>query len=184
MLRSIKKFLRLQEGVAFVEFAITLPFLLALFMGAVEVTRYILIAQKVEKATVTISDVVAQEKTIGTTAMNQLITAVSQVMQPYTFSTNGYVIVSSVTPNAGGTPTIQWQYKGGGTWAQSSKIGSSGGTATLPTGFTLSAGENVIIAEVYYNYTTLMVNSVIPGGTIYKTAFFKPRLGTLNTLGS
>ncbi len=171
---------------AAVEFALCLPFLLALFMGAVEVSRYIIIAQKVEKSAVTISDVVAQEKTVGSTAMGQLITAGSQVMQPYTFGPNGYVIISSVTQTQRQQQPaiVNWQYKGGGSWTQPSQIGTSGSVATLPAGFTLSTGDNVIIAEVYYNYTPLLVNSVLTGGTIYKTAYFKPRLGTLTTLGS
>ena len=58
----MKKLLRKQEGLAYLEFAITLPFLLALFLGAVEVTRYIIILEKVEKVSVTMSDLVAQQQ--------------------------------------------------------------------------------------------------------------------------
>ena len=39
-----------QDGVAYLEFAVALPFLLALFLGSVELTRYIIIVQKVEKS--------------------------------------------------------------------------------------------------------------------------------------
>lgn len=188
MIRSAKQFLRAQEGLAYLEFAISLPFLLALLLGSVEVTRYILIAQKVEKTAISISDVVAQSETIGTTELNSIIPAAAQIMNPYTFTTNGYVIISSVTqtgtPSVSNPPKVKWQYKGGGTWVQPSQVGSLGATATLPTGFSLADKDNVIITEVFYNYAPLIVgNKVISGGSIYKVGVFKPRLGDLSALG-
>lgn len=177
-------FARAQDGIAYLEFAIALPFLIALFLGAVEVTRYIIIVQKVEKATVTVTDVVAQSTTIGTTQLNQLVQAVAQIMQPYSFSSNGYVIITSVSRTGTNPPVVRWQYKGGGSWIQPSLIGAPGGNATLPAGITLDDKENVIVAEVYYNFSTILATSVISSGQIYKVSVFKPRLGDLTTLGS
>lgn len=184
LLRKFKAFKRAQSGVAYLEFAITLPFLLALFMGSVDVTRYILIAQKLEKVSTTVSDLVAQYQTMGTTQLNTLILAAGQVMQPYSFGSDGYVIVTSVTKTGTNPPVVNWQYAGGGTWSRPSLIGTQGSIATLPAGFTLNDKDNVIIAEVFYNYSPLIPNSVISGGQIYKLSVYKPRLGALNTLGS
>ena len=183
-LRKIYQYLRAQEGVAYLEFALSLPFMLALFMGSVEVTRYIIIAQKVEKSSVTVSDVVAQSKTIGTTELNQLVTAVSEVMQPFSFGNNGYVVITSVSKVGTNAPMVNWQYRGGGTWTQNSQVGSTGLTATLPNGLTLNDKDTVIIAEVFYNYQPIIVNNTIAGRQIYKLAVFKPRLGNLKTLGT
>src|SRR4051812_44434165 len=122
LLRRFTFFKRAQEGVAYLEFAICLPFLLALLMGAVEITRYILIAQKLEKVAFTLADVTSQGQTITTAQLDRIVTAASQVMQPYTFSANAYVIITSVTQTGaytGSNPAIiKWQYKGGGTWTQ------------------------------------------------------------------
>lgn len=177
-------FRRSEDGIAYVEFAIAIPFLLALFMGAVEVTRYIIIAQKLEKATVTVSDVVAQASSVNTTYLGNVVQAAEQIMMPYTFGSNGYVIITSVSRIGSAQPTVNWQYSGGGTWTQSSQIGFSGGAAVLPNGFTLNANENVIVAEIYYNYSPLMLGSVLSSGQMYKVAVFRPRLGELLTLGS
>ena len=103
-------------------------------MGAIEVTRYILIVQKVEKTAVTISDVVSQGTTISTSDLNNILTAAGQVMQPYTFGPNGYVIISSVTQTGAYTinnpPLVNWQYtSSGGTWTQNSQVGTTGGSA-------------------------------------------------------
>lgn len=173
-----------EEGVACVEFATALPFLIALFMGSVEITRYILVTQKVEKSSVTISDVVAQSETIGVTQLNQLVTAVGQVMQPYTFNTNGYVIITSVTKTGTNAPRVNWQYTGGGTWVRPSQIGSVGLTASLPNGLTLNDRDTVIIAEVFYNFQPILVSEILTARPLYRVAVFKPRLGNLQTLGS
>lgn len=183
-LTRLGAFRRNEDGVAYLEFAVSLPFLIALFMGSVETTRYILIAQKVEKSSVTISDVVAQSQTIGVTQLNQLVTAVGEVMRPYTFGTNGYVIITSVSKTGTAAPVVNWQYTGGGSWTKPSLIGSTGSLATLPNGLTLNDRDTVIVAEVYYNFQPMMVNRVITGQQLYKVAIFKPRLGDLKTLGS
>jgi hypothetical protein len=180
---QLKRFTCNNEGLAYLEFAITLPLLLLLFLGAVEVTRYIIIAQKVEKATTTVSDVVAQSSTIGAAELDKLMQAVKQVMRPYVFNTNGYVILSSVTKSGNNPPVVSWQYTGGGTWVHSSQVGVQGSPA-LWVPFALSDKENIIIAEVYYDFKPILANSVIPSKTIYKTAVFRPRLGALGSLGS
>ena len=176
-----------ESGLAYLEFAIATPFLLALLMGAIEMTRYILIVQKVEKISVTIADVVAQGSTASTAQLDNVITAAAEIMNPYPFDTLGYVIITSVkqtgTWTAANPPRVNWQYKGGGTWLQNSQVGSPGTSATLPNNMTLFDKDNVIVTEVYYNYQPLVSgNGVIGGTTLYKVGVFKPRLGDLSTL--
>lgn len=186
MRNTLRMFGRSESGIAYLEFALALPLLMALFMGAVDVTRYIIIVQKIDKAVSTMSDVVAQSNTISTSQLNTLSLAVRQVMQPYPFNTNGYVIISSVTKNGTSPPTVNWQYTGGGSWTQPSQVGITGSPASwLPFVApynTMDDKENVIITEVYYNFVPLLANSVIPSIAVKKVAAFKPRLGTLNSL--
>ena len=188
----MKRFRRSQDGLAYLEFALCLPFLIALLMGSIEVSRYILIAQKVDKTASTLSDIISQGKTISTTDLNNMIYASSQVMSPYSMGTNGYVIVSSVKQtgayNSGNPARVDWQYTSSGTngaWTQTSQIGSVGYAAALPGGMTLNDKDNVIVTELFYNYKPLIAtNGVISGTTIYKVSVFKPRLGDLSTLSS
>ncbi|MFW0777334.1 MAG: TadE/TadG family type IV pilus assembly protein [Rickettsiales bacterium] len=185
MLQKLHNFKRDQGGLAYLEFAVTLPFLLVLFMGSVEVTRFIIAAQKVEKSASTISDVVAQSETISVAQLDQLIAAVGEVMQPFEFGTDGYVIITSVSKNEGSPALVNWQYKGGGSWTQSSQVGGPGSTANLPNGLTLNNKDTVIVAEVYFNYSPMMANNgVIEISPLYKVGVFKPRLGDLQTLDS
>ncbi len=174
---------RNDAGVAYLEFALSLPLLIALLLGGVEVTRYILITQKVEKVSVTVSDIVAQESTIGTSGLDMLVEAAGEVMRPYSFGNNAYVIISSVKKTGTNAPVVSWQYTGGGSWIKSSQIGGVGSTANLPQDFTLRDKENIIVAEVFYQFQPLFSTAILPTTQIYKFAIFKPRLGDLTTLG-
>jgi hypothetical protein len=40
----------------------------------------------------------------------------------------------------------------------------------------------LIAAEVYFNYTPLFDLPIMPATQLYHTAYFRPRLGSLNTL--
>lgn len=182
--RRIYFFISNQKGLAALEFALTLPLLMALFMGGVELTRYIIVAQKTEKAAITMSDLVAQSSDIGTTDLDILVEAVEQVMLPLSFGNKGFVIVSSISRAGSDAATINWQYTGGGTWTKSSKVGFEGGSASLPAGFSLDPNEGIIVAEVYYKYTPLFADAILPSAILYKVGVFKPRLGELTTLGS
>lgn len=174
-------FLRDEYGVAAVEFALVLPMLAALLIGGFEVNRFLLVHQKVEKVTYTVADVVAQSESVTQSQLNQIFVAAQEIMQPYSFDGNGIVIVSSVSKTGTESPKVRWRYTGGGTLARSGQIGSVGATASLPGGLTLGAGDNVIVAEVYYRYHPVLESAALEESDIYKTAIFKPRLGALVT---
>ncbi len=59
----IRLLLRQRAGTALIEFALVFPFLFILIFGAIELTRYVLINQKLEKATWVVSGVVTREPT-------------------------------------------------------------------------------------------------------------------------
>ena len=51
--------------------------------------------------------------------------------------------------------------------------------ATLPTGFTLNEKDNIIVAEVFYEYEPIAPGLLFDKAAIYRRAIFKPRLGLL-----
>lgn len=179
-----------RSGIAYIEFGISLPFLMFLLMGSIEMTRFILVSQKVEKTAMTISNSVAVGSTISTSDLNNIVYAAIAVMKPYSFGSNGYVIISSVaqtgTYSVNNPPIVKWQYASSGTtgsWTQSSKIGQVTQTAALPGGLTLNDKDNVIVTEVYYQFTPLIATDGIIGTkTLYSVGLYKPRLGALTTL--
>ena len=180
--RLLKRFWRADGGIAVVEFGLVLPVLMTLFYGTVEVTRYVLITQKVEKYAHAVADMTAQEQVATKSMLDQVLAAGSDVMDPFTMGgTNGTVYITAMYLAPGTTtPLVVWRYQGSGTFAASSQLGTVGGTATVP-GFTFDDRENLIAAEVYYQFSPLISNQFFGTTTVYRTAYYKPRLGALLT---
>ncbi len=94
----------------------------------------------------------------------------------------GTVILSSVSLK-GGVARLKWQRRGGGKLTAASRIGVAGGVATLPAGMVLRTGDTLIIAEVWFEFAPVLYPQVAPAARLYHSAFFRPRLGSLNALG-
>lgn len=192
--QKLLEFGKSEQGVAYLEFALCSTLLLLLFLGSVEVSRYMLIVQKVDNVANTVADVTTQTdpntSPLTTTQMSQLMSAVDDLMSPYSNGANDpniKVIVSSVTKTGAANPIINWQYcTGGGSLSTNSHIGTTiGGAATLPNGFTMNSGEELIIGEAIYNFVPIIItNHVISTTQIYKTAIYQPRLGALTAFSS
>lgn len=126
---SIRSLISNQGGLALVEFAFVAPLLLALIFGVVELTRYIIILQKVERTTYALSNIIVQylpaqyptvspgnevsEDNIRSNAFDQI----TKMMEPYDSSADINAIVTSVVKTAAAAPNdkvIKWQVAGGG----------------------------------------------------------------------
>ena len=178
------KFLHLNHtryGIAATEFALALPVLVIMLLGALDLTRFMLFHQKIERISYSTADVVAQAQSVSSTELNNILKAAAQIMLPAPFAAQGVVIISSVYKPPGQPTTIRWQYKGGGSLERTSKVGLTNGTPTLPAGLTLNDRDNVIVAETYYMFTPMFAGSAVPAQEIYRRAVFKPRLGALTT---
>ena len=68
---------------------------------------------------------------------------------------------------------------------KASRIGNIGGNAVLPNGLTLNDNDNVIISEVYYNFTPMFISTgLFPATLVYRVGVYKPRLSQLITVPS
>lgn len=180
--RDIGALLRRQDGLAYLEFALILPVLLLLVLGGVEISRYIQAAQKVDKMTHTIVDLVAQAPSISMAELDQIMEAAQHVMTPYPFSDNGVIIVSCVGYDAYGQLRVKWQHRGGGELVRASRVGAVGSAPVLPEDFTLDNRDNVIIAESFFTISPIINTQYVEATEFYRTAYYLPRLGELDSL--
>lgn len=178
----MNRFKQNRDGIAAVEFALMAPIFLLLLFGVVDITRYILIVQKVEKLAHSVANVTAQSTTVTQATLNQVFAAGSDIMRPYTMGANGRIIVTSLYRAAGAAhATVNWRVEGGGTLSVSSTLGALGGTPTMPSPFAFAERENLIAAEVYYRFSPVLDNPWFGEATIYRAAFYAPRFGALTT---
>ncbi len=173
-----------RRGSIFVELALALSFLTTLTVGGVETARYVLLVQKIERVVSTSADLASSGLTISSGDLDQIFAASREIAVPFDLSANGTVIVSSVSVTGNNPPRIDWQRAGGGNLSVGSAIGQPGGVATLPNGFTIRDGEEVIVAEVYYAFEPFLAPDLIAPSQLYRVAFFRPRLAPLTALAN
>lgn len=180
--RNICELIWDQKGIAAVEFALFIPLLFTLFLTGFEANRFLLVHQKADRVAYTVADVVTQSKSVTNSQLSMILTSASQIMEPFSFTSEGVVLVSSVyQPDGTDPPSVRWQYSGGGILPRPSQVGDVNDEAQLPGSMALNARDNVIVAEVFYRYQPLFSIGLFEAQDVYKSVLYKPRLGALTT---
>lgn len=171
-----------EKGGVLIELAFSIPILLIIVLGCVDATRYILINQKLDRVAASMADLVSRSESLTQTQLDDFFVAADQIMFPFDLSTGGRVIVSSVTRPVGEAAQVDWQRFDDGSLTVTSDIGTEGGNATLPTGFTIREQENFIISEVYFSFQPMFLDNIFESRTLNQTALRRPRVADLGTV--
>lgn len=183
MLKVASKFFYREKGASLVETAIALPILIVLIAGIFEIGMYILLQSKLTRMAGVITDAVTRQN-LSRPALVGIMDSAYNITNPFDFERYGQMVVSQVRNTAlNSNPNqmvISWQQnKNGG----HSRLGSPGSfPQNLPGGITVINEQTMVITEVFYEYVPLVFGRIIPARSIYKTAVFVPRSGSMNTL--
>jgi hypothetical protein len=181
-LRAAAALSRSIGGATAVEFALASPVLIMLMLASVELGRFVILNQKLDRVAVSMADLVARAETISESQLDDIFIAAAQVAQPFAIADLGRVIVSSVINPDGDGAEIVWQRTGIGTLSAPSRLGTEGGTASLPSDFDVREGETAIISEVFFAFEPFLSELIVQPQTVYKRAYHRPRLGTLDEI--
>lgn len=183
LLRRLARFGRDRRGVAAIEFAILAPVLTFALLGGTELSRYTLMHQKMDRVSASVSNMVAQSSTMKLVDFDNMWGAAIAMAKPFDMGgTTSKVIISFIVAESDTTYRVQWQRAGAGTLAQSSQLGTEGGTAAMPAGVTMKQGDTIVAVEVYATYAPFMFAEVIGSTLVYHRSFDQPRLVDLITL--
>ena len=139
-----------ERGVAAVEFAMLLPFMLTLYIGAVEVSNMVAADRKVTLVSRTVADLAAQATTISSSEMTSLLDAASAVMSPYP-DTKVKVKLSQVKIDADGKATISW----GKQYHWTARTAGDTVTSSIPAALKI-ANTYLIWGEAEFEYLPLV----------------------------
>jgi Flp pilus assembly protein TadG len=159
-----------QRGVSAVEFAILLPLMLTLYLGAVEISQAVAVDRKVTLTSHTLADLAAQVSTISSSDMSNILNASTSVITPYDAS-RLKVTVSQVSIDANNNAKVTWSCTLGGT---ARAIGS---TVTLPTALNV-ANTSLIWGEAAYSYKPAIGYVVTGTLNLSDQIYMRPRLTT------
>lgn len=191
MARRIRAHLRAlrsdRSGLALVEFAASLPFILLISLSGAELTNYASTKMRVSQAALHLADHVARigngsllsAKTVREMDINDALTGTGLQAGALDLYTHGRVIISSVEgetfpTNPSGEFRIRWQ-RCRGAKVHASSYGDAGDVDLAgvgPAGRQVTAPVNgaVIFVEVAYDYQPLFTNTIIPNTEIVEIA--------------
>jgi Flp pilus assembly protein TadG len=142
--QQLKSFIYDNRGMALVEFAVTLPFLLTLYLGCAQICDAVSANRKLNLATRTISDLTSQYSSVSTADLDGLLAIGTQIMRPYQNSNAGFRLYQ-VDFDGSATPTISWSRQTGGTTPPTLDY------AKLPTSVRM-ANTSVIVCSSVMDY--------------------------------
>ena len=153
--RIYRRFAASTRGVAAIEFAMIMPVLAVLFLGAFDGGRAIAIYMKVRAATYSLAAITNQYETIQLSDIQSITGATSVILSPYS-SGPAVVTVSQIAISSKGAATVAWSYSQGGTAL------TQGAAITLPSSMTTLAKPSksgtynyLIFAQVSYTFTPM-----------------------------
>ena len=159
------------SGVAAVEFALILPFLVLVYFGTAEVGEGVMLNGKTSLTAATVANIVAQYTTISASSqLPDILNVSSQTFAPYSSSPAG-IVVSCITIDSSGKATIAWSQ------AQNATARSTGQVMTLPAALDLP-NTSLIYSEASYAYTAPVDFLKIGVIHIYDSVYMTPRAST------
>lgn len=182
-----------EEGVVVTELALSVPLLLIILSGIVEVSNFLLVNMKAQHTVVSIGDLTTRSSTLSADTVADVYTAIEEIMAPYPVNENTRIIISALSlpasPQPNTPPDVIWQCTNpNSTVPVSSKFGPAGPNATFnDETITMREGETLVVSEFFYQYQPLVFSgsffdNMFNAKLLRKRAYFRPRIGALQTI--
>lgn len=169
-LRLWRRFCRDREGVALVEFAMTLPVMLVAYVGMVEVVQLVMINRKVTQLTSALSDLTARVQSVSPTDVENIFNAAQTILMPYDYG-NASMVIANVVIDASGVAKVCWSNQRNG-------IAPARGTTVIVPDSVRVPNTSVIMARASYRYTPNLGYVLTGSFTLgNNTIYARPRNG-------
>lgn len=161
-----------EQGLAAVEFAFVLPILITMLLGLVELSQALACRTDVTNMAYTGADLIAQEKQVTTSDMQNVFNALSAMLFGFD-PTKAKVTISSIVDDGsnGATGTVAW------TCSTGTDAHSVGDTVPLPqpvgggTNQIMTSGGSVILSEITYTYNSPIAYFLV-GTKYFNNSFY------------
>jgi Flp pilus assembly protein TadG len=171
------------RGVAAVEFALLVPIMVMMFIGAVELSQAITVDRRVTQIANATADLVARaDKKISQSEIKDIMRISSYILKPYNVNPVQIVLRNVTSSPASASVTKQtWMCTYNGTGATQTCL-CSNTNFTIPSNL-VTTNDSVVMSQVTYQYVPLIFNFFLHNafggsGTSYplaETVYLKPR---------
>lgn len=147
MSRSPSSSARARRAVAATEFALIAPLVALLLVGTADLISWIRTFHRLERAASETANIVTQADRLRSGEFAAWFDIAGVIAAPTPVSGPAGATILTGVAHTNGSLQVVWQQRVGDP-SFLSGFGAAGGAATLPSGYTLTAGQSVIGAEV------------------------------------
>ncbi|MFN0008970.1 MAG: TadE/TadG family type IV pilus assembly protein [Planctomycetota bacterium] len=159
-----------RRGIATVELALILPLLFLLVFGVIDFGRLLLVDNEITNVSREAANLAWRGEPFPST-----IQAMFDVSGTSQLENDGFIIMSRIERDQNNNPVIVEQ-RSDGLQPRTSRVGAQGGGAVLPVPQLPRAGQQLIVAEVFLNYTPVTPLGALFGSSLpthlYDAAYF------------
>lgn len=160
-------FWRDEKGLGAIEFAMIVPLMVTMYLGAVEFGHALTLDRRVTSTASSTADLVAQVEEVDDDDVADIFAAATSILSPYDTATLS-IVVTSVYADENNDTKVRWSE------AQNGTAYAPDSAYTLPAGLT-QPFSSVIVAEVSYLYVPPVGQFLTGGLTMSETFYLKPR---------
>jgi Flp pilus assembly protein TadG len=190
MMALSKRFLRDRRGIGAIEFALLVPALLILYLGAFEATIGFSMAKRATRASGTIADIITQQSSVDRTYLAEMPAVAASIFTPYgaedmTLKITGVAIDGSANAKV----AWSWGWKDDGTKSGQVTTPYSASSAVTVPDQMKKANTFLVRAELSFPYRLFrFAAGLLPSGigdiTIKRDFFYRQRVGDSVTCGN
>jgi len=161
------------QGFAAVEFAMIVPVLIVMLMGAVETSDALTVSGRMINISGSVADMAARCTTLTTGDLRDMMSISGSLLGHYS-PQDLYVEVVDVQADANDNLTVAWSYDSG----HSSPLAAGSSYSGLSPGLVPVNGE-LIVATATYNYSSPMGHFIHGRVKLTHTSYNSPRVGPI-----
>ena len=162
-----RRVIRQDGGVALIEFALSLPVLMLLYLGGYQLCDALSCKRKVTITTRAGADLTSQFTTVAPSDLTGVMGDSAQIMTPYSAS-RASIQVSQLYTDSNGNTTVSWSM------AQNAQPLATNSVYTLPA-LIKTNSSYIIVAKVVYAYKPAVSFGLVPNLTFGDTIYMNPR---------
>lgn len=173
----LRRLVQDRSGIGAIEFAILVPVLLLLYLGALQTTIVLSVAQRATRAASSVADIVTQQASVNKATLAAMPSVATAIFVPYTI-TGMTLKITGISIDASNNATVLWS------WAQDGTTPYTAGSAvtTVPSDMN-KASSFLVRAELGAPYQLMTFGSgFLPSGynsiTLQRQYFYRQRTGT------
>lgn len=175
--RLVQRLVHDTDGIGAIEFAILVPVLLLLYLGALQTTVALSVAQRASRAAGTIADIVTQQTSVTKSTLATMPSVANAIFVPYTI-TGMTLKITGIQIDANSKATVLWSWEQDGTTAYTAGSSVTG----VPTDMN-KASSFLVRTELGVPYQLISFGpNFLPTGmnsiTMQRQYFYRQRTGT------